>query len=82
MGFLNSCCRCPEAWEEFINRWVFVLLSNSDELLMGSQWQLRQVHETYIVLRRPVVDLGGWQRVVIPCGQIVALIEAPAPPIP
>lgn len=82
MGVRNLCCRCPEAWANFIDRWVYVLLDNGTDFLLNAEWQLRQVQETYLVLRRPVVDLGGWQRVVIPCRQIAALIEAPEPPFP
>jgi hypothetical protein len=81
MGVRNLCCRCPEAWANFINRWVFVLLTNDDQFLMDTQWQLRQVQETYLVLRRPVADLDGWQRVAIPCQHIAALVEAPPPPL-
>ncbi|MDI9464188.1 MAG: hypothetical protein WBI81_00660 [Limnochordia bacterium] len=81
MGVRNLCCRCPEAWANFINRWVFVLLTNDDQFLMDTQWQLRQVQETYLVLRRPVADLDGWQRVAIPCRHIAALVEAPPPPL-
>ena len=82
MGVRNLCCRCPEAWANFINRWVFVLLTNDDQFLMNTQWQLRQVQETYLVLRRPVADLDGWQRVAIPCQHIAALVEAPPRPFP
>ena len=82
MGVRNLCCRCPEGWANFINRWVFVLLTNDDEFLLNTQWQLRQVQETYLVLRRPVADLDGWQRVAIPCQHIAALVEAPPPPTP
>lgn len=82
MGVRNLCCRCPEAWANFINRWVYVLLTNDDEFLMNTQWQLCQVQETYLVLRRPVVDLDGFQRAVIPCQHIAALVEAPPPPLP
>lgn len=81
MGVRNLCCRCPEAWANFINRWVFVLLTNDDQFLMDTQWQLRQVQETYLVLRRPVADLDGWQRVAIPCQHIAALVETPPPPL-
>lgn len=76
MGVRNLCCRCPEAWANFINRWVFVLLTNDDQFLMDTQWQLRQVQETYLVLRRPVADLDGWQRVAIPCQHIAAAVAA------
>lgn len=82
MGVRNLCCRCPEAWANFIDRWVYVILDNGSDFLLNAEWQLRQVQETYLVLRRPVADLDGWQRVVIPCGQISALIEAPEPPFP
>ncbi|HKM42792.1 MAG TPA: hypothetical protein VJZ70_02260 [Limnochordia bacterium] len=82
MGYRNVCCRCPEAWENFINRWAYIILGDDEGGLFDAEWQLIQVQETYLVFRRPVVDLGGWQRVVIPCGRIVALVEAPEPPIP
>ncbi len=82
MGYRNSCCYCPEAWCDFVNRWVYVYLTNSEGALYDTEWQLIQVQETYLVFRRPVVDLGGCQRVVIPCQHIVALVEAPAPPVP
>lgn len=82
MGYRGLCCRCPEAWEDFVNRWVYIILTNEAEPLLGAEWQLRQVQENYLVLRRPVVDLGGWQRVIIPCQHIAALLEAPAPPPP
>lgn len=82
MGYRNSCCQCPEAWCSFVNRWVYVFLSNDEDALFEAEWQLTQVQETYLVLRRPVVDLGGWQRVVIPCQHIVALVEASEPPFP
>ena len=74
MGVRNLCCRCPEAWANFINRWVIVLLTNDDQFLMDTQWQLRQVQETYLVLRRPVADLDGMQRVAIPCQHISAFV--------
>ena len=81
MGYRNACCRCPEAWSNFINRWAYIILTNDadDSGLYGTEWQLIQVQETYLVFRRPVVDLGGWQRVVIPCQHIAALVEAPEP---
>ncbi len=82
MGFRNVCCRCPEAWNNFINRWVYLILTNDESPLFDVQWQLIQVQETYLVLRRPVADLGGFQRVVVPCQHIVALVEAPPPPAP
>ena len=81
MGVRNLCCRCPEAWANVINRWGFVLLTNDDQFLMDTQWQLRQVQEAYLVLRRPVADLVGWQRVAFPCEQSVALVEAPPAPL-
>jgi hypothetical protein len=82
MGLRNVCCRCPEAWENFINRWAFVFLTNDSNSLFDTQWQLVQVQETYLVFRRPVVDLGGFQRAIVPCQHIVALVEAPEPPFP
>ncbi|HBN95093.1 MAG TPA: hypothetical protein DDZ66_02240 [Firmicutes bacterium] len=82
MGYRNVCCSCPEAWENFINRWAYIILSNDENALYGAEWQLIQVQETYLVFRRPVVDLCGWQRVVIPCQHVVALVEAPEPPFP
>jgi len=80
MGYRNSCCQCPEAWCNFVNRWVYVYLTNSGDALFEAEWQLVQVQETYLVFRRPVVDLGGWQKAVVPCQHIVALVEAPPPP--
>ena len=50
--------------------------------MFDAEWQLTQVQETYLVFRRPVADLGGWQTAVIPCQKIVALVEAPPPPFP
>ena len=80
MGYRNVCCLCPEAWANYLNRWAYIILNENEEGLFGVEWQLIQVQETYLVFRRPVVDLGGWQRVVIPCQKIVALVEAPPPP--
>ena len=77
MGYRDPCCYCPDAWENFINRWVYVYLVNDEDPLYETEWQLRQVQDRYIVIRRPVVDLGGWQHAAIPCQHIVALVEAP-----
>ncbi len=82
MGFRNLCCRCPESWANFINRWVYIILGEDEGGLFDAEWQLTQVQDTYLVFRRPVVDLGGWQRAIIPCQKIVALVEAPEPPFP
>lgn len=76
MGYRNSCCHCPEAWTEFIDRWVLIFLANDEDPLFDTPWQLRQVHDRYIVVRRRVADLGGWQRAVIPCQHIIGLMEA------
>lgn len=81
MGFRSGCCFCPDEWENFINQWVFVYTVNDSDALFNTQWQLRQVQDRYIVVRRPVADLGGFQRAVLPCHHIVALVEAPPPPI-
>lgn len=80
MGYRDLCCRCPEAWANFIDRWAYVILEGCETPLLGAEWQLLQVQESYLVFRRPVADMGGWQRVVIPCQHIVALIEALPPP--
>lgn len=80
MGYRNECCYCPDAWEDFVNDWVYVYTVNDQEALYETQWQLRQVQDRYIVLRRPVVDLGGYQSAVVLCNQIVAVVEAPPPP--
>ena len=82
MGLRNLCCRCPEAWANFINQWVYVILTNDNQPLLNAEWQLREVQLTYLVLRRPVADLGGWQRVIVPCQHIAALLQAPPPPLP
>jgi len=82
MGLRDVCCRCPEAWANFINRWAYIILGEDEGGLFDAEWQLIQVQETYLVFRRPVVDLGGWQRVIVPCAKIVVLVEAPEPPIP
>ena len=66
MGLRNLCCRCPEAWANFINQWVYVILTNDNQPLLNAEWQLREVQLTYLVLRRPVADLDGWQRVIVP----------------
>ncbi|NMB00744.1 MAG: hypothetical protein GX971_04390 [Firmicutes bacterium] len=81
MGLRNVCCRCPESWANFINEWVYIVLDNDDQVLFDTQWQLRQVQETYLVFRRPVADLDGFQRAIIPCQHIVALVQAPPPPL-
>lgn len=82
MGLRNLCCRCPEAWANFINQWVYVILTNDNQPLLNAEWQLREVQLTYLVLRRPVADLDGWQRVIVPCQNIAALLQAPPPPLP
>lgn len=82
MGLRNLCCRCPEAWANFINQWVYVILTNDNQPLLNAEWQLREVQLTYLVLRRPVADLDGWQRVIVPCQHIAALMQAPPPPLP
>ncbi|NLY10163.1 MAG: hypothetical protein GX020_00510 [Firmicutes bacterium] len=80
MGIRNECCFCPCAWEAFINDWAYIYTVNDDAAFGGVQWQLRQVQDTFIIVRRWTQDLG-WQRAVIPCRQIVALVEAlPDPP--
>lgn len=81
MGYRNPCCYCPEAWEDFIDSWVLIYLTNDEAPLYETEWQLNQVQDRYIVLRRQTVDLGGWQHVVVPCQQIVALVEAPLTPV-
>lgn len=72
----NACCGCPSAWSNFIGDWVFVEVINSTESFGGSQWQLRQVENTYLVLRRPI-GVACWQHAIIRCPEIVALVEAP-----
>jgi hypothetical protein len=70
------CCICPAAWVSFVDDWVFVHVINTTCPFGESQWQLRQVHDTYLVLRRPI-GMGSWQHAVVRCAEIVALVEAP-----
>lgn len=79
MGHRDMCCHCLEAWEDFINHWVFVILTNDSRPLSCEEWQLKEVHENYLVLRRPGADRDGWKKVIIPCQHVVALIEASEP---
>lgn len=72
-------CSCPDVLEEHINTWFFIYTTNSEDDLFDVQWQLREVGENYIVVRRPVADLGGFQRAVILCSQLVGVVEAPPP---
>ncbi|NMA60420.1 MAG: hypothetical protein GX956_00875 [Firmicutes bacterium] len=76
----NACCGCPRAWSNFIGDWVFVQVLNSTIPFGDSQWQLREVESSFIVLRRPIGP-SCWQHAVVRCAEIVALVEAPPPPI-
>lgn len=72
----NACCYCPAAWSNFIDNWVFVHVINTTCPFGESQWQLRQVENTYLVLRRPI-GVVCWQHAVVRCAEVVALVEAP-----
>lgn len=72
-------CLCPDVLEEYINTWFFIYTTNSEDAFFDVQWQLREVGDNYIVVRRPVADLGGFQEAVFLCNQLVSVVEAPAP---
>lgn len=72
-------CLCPDVLEEYINTWFFIYTTNSDHAFFDVQWQLREVGDNYIVVRRPVTDLGGFQEAVFLCNQLVSVVEAPPP---
>lgn len=72
---LNGCCTCPSAWRQFVDSWVYVYVLNSPMPFGDSQWQLIEVENGYIEIRR---SLGAvcWQEAVVRCADIVALVEA------
>ncbi len=80
MGVQNACCFCPEAWAGLVNQWVTVYTVNDNQAFFKLAWQVIGVQPRFITARRWTMDLG-WQQVVIPCHQIVALVDAlPDPP--
>lgn len=80
MGIRNFCA-CPDVLEQYINNWFYIYTENDTDAFYGTQWQLVDVGVNYLVVRRPVADLGGFQTTIFFCHQIVGLTEAPPAPI-
>ncbi len=79
---IHGRCICPDILERFINDWFFIYTENDTEAFFDVQWQLVDVGVNYIVVRRFVVDIGGVQRAILFCDQIVGLAEAPPGSMP
>lgn|SRR5690554_1759154 len=76
MGIQNWCI-CPDVLQDYINDWFFIHTVNDTAVFYGTQWQLMEVGVNYIIVRRWVVDIGGYQNAILFCHQIVGLSEAP-----
>lgn len=81
MGYRHW-CSCPDILEQYTNQWFYIYTVNDTVAFYETQWQLVDVGCNYIVVRRPVVDLGGFQTTILFCDRIVALAEAPPDPGP
>ncbi|HHY09380.1 MAG TPA: hypothetical protein GX528_02310 [Firmicutes bacterium] len=78
---IRACCNCPDRFDIFVGQWVRIWLANSEESFLG-RWFFAELDEDSILVRRRIEgEFDGWQRVVIPCHQIVAIMRVPPPGI-